>query len=110
MTSYPKVLEPCVQVKMFGGFVRWQADLPPPDDAMPARMALTTIGTALRYTGGPNAGPVHLNCQLREPLGPSPATWDPAALQVRAAVAIGYRVLSYVAPLIRPTHDNMCHI
>ena len=67
---------------MFGGYVRWQVDLPPPDDAMPARMALTTIDTAVRHTGGPNPGPVHINCQLREPLAPSVVPWNRMALQV----------------------------
>ena len=70
---------------MFGSYVRWQADLPPPDDAMPARMALTTIDAAVRHATGPAAGPVHLNCQLREPLGPAPADWRRTALTVRLA-------------------------
>ncbi len=67
---------------MFGSYVRWQADLPPPDDAMPARMAVTTIDAAVRHATGPAAGPVHLNCQLREPLGPGPADWQRSALTV----------------------------
>ena len=70
------------QVKMFGSYVRWQADLPPPDDAMPARTAITAIDVAMRHATGPAAGPVHLNCQLREPLGPGPADWQRSALQV----------------------------
>ena len=67
---------------MFGGYVRWQVDLPPPDDAMPARMALTTINTALHCAAGQASGPVHINCQLREPLAPTPANWDRSALKV----------------------------
>jgi len=67
---------------MFGSYVRWQADLPPPDDAMPARMAVTTIGAAVRHATGPAAGPVHLNCQLRDPLGPGPTDWRRSALTV----------------------------
>ena len=67
---------------MFGGYVRWQADMPPPDDDIPARMALTTIDVALRHATGASAGPVHLNCQLREPLGPTPTDWQRAALKV----------------------------
>jgi hypothetical protein len=43
---------PLVQVKHFGGFVRYQSDLPPPDSANPARMVLTTLDQAVyRSTG-----------------------------------------------------------
>ena len=79
---------------MFGGYVRWQVDLPPPDDAVPARMALTTVDAAVRYAGGPNAGPVHINCQLREPLAPTEAPWDRRALQVRSHE--GGRIPSFI--------------
>lgn len=79
--SFPS---PRLQVKMFGSFVRWQVDLPPPDDVMPARMALTTVDAAVRYAGGPNAGPVHINCQMREPLTPAQAAWNRASLKVRS--------------------------
>ena len=82
MSGNDRDLVPDPQVKMFGSFVRWQVDLPPPDDAMPARMALTTVDAAVRYARGPNAGPVHINCQMREPLTPAAAPWDRAAVQV----------------------------
>lgn len=81
--AYSHALNP--QVKMFGSYVRWQADLPPPDDAMPARVAVTTIDAAVRHATGPAAGPVHLNCQLREPLGPTSSAWGYTALAVSLA-------------------------
>jgi isochorismate synthase/2-succinyl-5-enolpyruvyl-6-hydroxy-3-cyclohexene-1-carboxylate synthase/2-succinyl-6-hydroxy-2,4-cyclohexadiene-1-carboxylate synthase/O-succinylbenzoate synthase len=53
------------QVKLFGSYARWQADLPPPDDALPARMVLSAVDTAVQRATGPHPGPVHLNCQFR---------------------------------------------
>ena len=73
---------------MFGRYVRWQVDMPPPDDAVPARMALTTVDVALRHATGASPGPVHLNCQLREPLGPRPTDWRRAALKVHCCCAL----------------------
>ena len=63
-----------MQVKIFGSYVRWAQDLPPPDSKTPGRMLLTALDTAVhiamnRYS----AGPVHLNLQFREPLAPTPA-------------------------------------
>ncbi|KAK9806829.1 hypothetical protein WJX72_004058 [[Myrmecia] bisecta] len=69
------------QVKIFGGCTRWAVDVPPPDPAVPARMVLTTVDTAVRYATGTPAGPVHLNCQFREPLAPVQAAWPEPVLQ-----------------------------
>lgn len=67
------------QTDRFGGDLRWQSDLPPPDDQIPARVVLTTAAHAVsRAING--AGPVQVNCQFREPLAPTPAPWDPACL------------------------------
>jgi isochorismate synthase/2-succinyl-5-enolpyruvyl-6-hydroxy-3-cyclohexene-1-carboxylate synthase/2-succinyl-6-hydroxy-2,4-cyclohexadiene-1-carboxylate synthase/O-succinylbenzoate synthase len=71
-----------IQVKIFAGYTRWAADLPPPDQAMPARMALTVVDSAFRHCVGPGPGPVHLNLQFREPLAPSAAPWPHTVLQV----------------------------
>ncbi len=60
------------QTKMFGDYVRWQATMPCPDEAVPARMVLDTVDCAVfRATRAP-AGPVHLNCMFRDPLAPVP--------------------------------------
>ena len=70
------------QVKIFGGYTRWAMDLPAPDSKVPAAQYLTTIDTAIRFATGQNSGPVHLNCQFRDPLGPATREWDPCILQV----------------------------
>ena len=67
-------------MKIFGGYVRWAADLGPPDAAVPARAALAAADEAVRRASGPAAGPVHLNLQFREPLAPVAAPWPKQAL------------------------------
>lgn len=79
--EHPQTYNP--QVKLFGGYTRWSADLPAPTDTAPARSLLSTLGTAVRSAAsGPAPGPVHLNCQFREPLAPLQADWSRACLQV----------------------------
>lgn len=58
------------QVNIFGGYVRWQVDLPCPDGSIDPCMVLTTIDQAVHAARSGLAGPVHLNCMFREPLGP----------------------------------------
>ena len=70
------------QVKIFGGYTRWAVDVPPPDHAMPLRSLLTAVDTAVRYASGASAGPVHMNCQFREPLAPAAAHWPSTLLKV----------------------------
>ena len=53
------------QVKLFGTFARWHADLPSPLDSLPARSLLSTVDTAVQRATGAPPGPVHLNCQFR---------------------------------------------
>ena len=64
------------QVKIFGSYARFEVDLAPPGDGSPARVAATAVATAVRHLHGPRPGPVHVNCQFRDPLGPSGAEWD----------------------------------
>lgn len=72
-----------MQVKMFGGYARWHADLPAPSDAIPARSLLSSLDHAARAAGAAaRPGPVHLNCQFREPLAPVAGSWSRACLQV----------------------------
>ena len=59
------------QSGIFGGFVRWAFDLPVPDPGFPAAALLSTVDHAVHRALGPPAGPVHLNCMFREPLGPT---------------------------------------
>lgn len=59
------------QIKIFGNYVRWFFDLPCPTGKIAPEMVLTTIDQACyRAVRGP-AGPVHVNCQFREPLAPN---------------------------------------
>jgi isochorismate synthase/2-succinyl-5-enolpyruvyl-6-hydroxy-3-cyclohexene-1-carboxylate synthase/2-succinyl-6-hydroxy-2,4-cyclohexadiene-1-carboxylate synthase/O-succinylbenzoate synthase len=65
------------QSKIFGTFTRYYADLPPPGDGAPARVWATAANAATRVLRGARPGPVHLNCQFRDPLGPVRAPWNP---------------------------------
>ncbi|GAB4817906.1 hypothetical protein N2152v2_004952 [Parachlorella kessleri] len=70
------------QVKIFGSFTRWHADLPTPTDAVPARSLLSDIDNAARAaTASARPGPVHLNCSFRDPLAPVAAEWSRACLR-----------------------------
>ena len=53
------------QVKLFSPFVRWQGDLPP---ELSETYFRSTIGQALFHAVENPPGPVHINCQFREPL------------------------------------------
>lgn len=74
------------QVKIFGGYTRWAVDVPPPDHVVPVRGLLTTTDAAVRFATGTPAGPVHINCQFREPLAPNVAEWPKSLLKVASAV------------------------
>ena len=60
-----------VQSGMYGNYVKWDFDLPCPDESISPRFVLTTIDQAVYQTACPPSGPVHLNCMFREPLAPS---------------------------------------
>lgn len=57
----------CDQVKFFGSYVRWQAEIPAAEPQLSDEWLGSTVAHAVfRATNSP-AGPVHLNCQFREP-------------------------------------------
>lgn len=88
------------QTKIFGGYVRWQIDLPCPDEKIPPEMVLTTISQAVyRATRAP-AGPVHVNCMFREPLAPIADGCDLRAYRgsISAWAAGGKPYTTYCAP------------
>jgi len=58
------------QVKIFGDYVRWQVDVPPPTDEIDPAYVLTTVDQAIHRTTRAPAGPVHVNCMFRKPLEP----------------------------------------
>lgn len=67
------------QVKIFGGYVRWFFDLPCPATEISPRFVLGTVDQAFAQA---QTGPVHLNCQFREPLAPSIRPYDRKGIEV----------------------------
>ncbi|XP_048134972.1 protein PHYLLO, chloroplastic isoform X2 [Rhodamnia argentea] len=63
------------QVNHFGSFVRYFFSLPVPSDRIPARMALTTLDSAVHWATSAPCGPVHVNCPFREPPDGRPEKW-----------------------------------
>jgi isochorismate synthase/2-succinyl-5-enolpyruvyl-6-hydroxy-3-cyclohexene-1-carboxylate synthase/2-succinyl-6-hydroxy-2,4-cyclohexadiene-1-carboxylate synthase/O-succinylbenzoate synthase len=62
------------QVNIFGNYTRWDCDLEAPLESTPVIHAVEKVGEAVRAacaTPAVPAGPVHLNCQFREPLAPT---------------------------------------
>ncbi len=58
------------QLNLYGKYVRWFSDLPCPSEEIDFQELLTAIDRAVSAAMGTTAGPVHLNCPLREPLAP----------------------------------------
>jgi 2-succinyl-5-enolpyruvyl-6-hydroxy-3-cyclohexene-1-carboxylate synthase len=58
------------QSNFFGDYVRWQFDLPSPNEEINPEMVLTTIDHAVYQATSDPRGPVHINCHFREPLAP----------------------------------------
>ena len=57
----------CDQVKIFGNYVRWQAEIPAHEPQLSDQWLGTTVAQAVFRSMLPPHGPVHLNCQFREP-------------------------------------------
>lgn len=56
------------QVKLFQNDIRWQVDLPCPDEKLPKGYLPSLISHAIAMTTYPIPGPVHINAMFREPL------------------------------------------
>ncbi len=59
------------QFHLYGDYVRWQHNLPPPDENIKPAMLLTVIDQAVYQATRQPAGPAHVNCMFREPLAPT---------------------------------------
>lgn len=75
------------QVGIFGTFVRWSGDIAAPAEGEPAGRATQLASRAAALANGDAAsdepraapGPVHLNVEFREPLGPDGGEWPETA-------------------------------
>jgi len=68
------------QVRLYGDYARFFADLPCPEADIDPAYVLSTVDQAVARAHGPAPGPVHLNCMFREPLVPEelkPKPYDP---------------------------------
>ncbi|MFB6279749.1 MAG: 2-succinyl-5-enolpyruvyl-6-hydroxy-3-cyclohexene-1-carboxylic-acid synthase, partial [Salinibacter sp.] len=91
------------QVKIFGDYVRWQVDVPPPSDEINPAYVLTTANQAVHRTQRAPAGPVHVNCMFRKPLEPVESETTvtiPATVEDWAAGAEPYT--QYPTPVATP--------
>lgn len=64
------------QVRIFGSHVRWETQIPVGDPAVSDRWLAGVIAHAVAMATRAPQGPVHLNCQFREPLRSAPTTTD----------------------------------
>lgn len=64
------------QSGLFANYVRWQHEMPCPDLLIPPQTVLTAIDHTAYRAAIPPEGPVHINCQFREPLAPVEAPFD----------------------------------
>lgn len=95
------------QVKIFGDYVRWQVDVPPPSGEVDPAYVLTTADQAVHRATRPPAGPVHVNCMFRKPLDPvetEASVSVPAAVQEWAADAAPYT--QYPTPTPTPPGED----
>ncbi|KAF6171682.1 hypothetical protein GIB67_007203 [Kingdonia uniflora] len=94
------------QVNHFGSFVRFFFNLPPPNDGIPARMALTTVDSAVYLATNAPYGPVHINCPFREPLEGTPEEWRLSCLK---GLNVWMSTLEPLTKYIRIRHSHSCN-
>jgi 2-succinyl-5-enolpyruvyl-6-hydroxy-3-cyclohexene-1-carboxylate synthase len=100
------------QPGIFGRYVRWQFDLPCPDEKFPLTALLTTADQAVFRTQYPLAGPVHLNCMFREPLGPQRVAYPRRALLKPLArwLASAQPFTRYATPRATPSANEVADV
>lgn len=94
------------QVQIFGKFVRWFSDLPCPSAEIEPAFVLSSIDHALGRMRS-ERGPVHLNCQFREPFLPEmPAPMGfPSSLTAWRNSQEGFDSFQYAYPQITQIRD-----
>ncbi|MEN9938223.1 MAG: hypothetical protein RLZZ387_4802 [Chloroflexota bacterium] len=99
-TGAPQTVD---QINMFGSHAKWFVDLAEPDEAPELlRYTRAVAARAAATASQAPAGPVHLNCPLREPLVPRPGDAPPPWEQQPAD-----RPLVTVAPGLRAPQPEL---
>ena len=65
-----------IQPGIYSHYVRWEFDLPCPNENIKPEFVLTTVDQAIAKALEAPPGPVHLNCPFREPLAPEDTDSD----------------------------------
>lgn len=109
----------CDQVRLFTNHVRWQTDLPCPDDRIPEKYLASTISHAVAMTQSFLGGPVHINCMFREPLFSSgfesapfnleTAVRDCITLPSQTAVSRLKKHAHFEHPHLHPSQESIAH-
>jgi 2-succinyl-5-enolpyruvyl-6-hydroxy-3-cyclohexene-1-carboxylate synthase len=81
-----------IQTDLYGKRVKWSFDLPAPTTEIEPNFILTTIDQAIYHSLRQPSGPVHINCQFREPLAPESNSED---------------FSNYLTPLQKWFHNNI---
>lgn len=97
------------QPGLYGRYVRWEFTLPCPTAEIKPTFLLTTVDQAYARSLGPDAGPVHVNVMLREPLAPVEDESIPAGyLDDLALWCAGRTPCTRVAPLTPRLDETTC--
>ncbi len=96
------------QENIFGGYTRWQMQLPVPSTDAPLKALLSTLAYAVAKTLGSSAGPVHLNQPFREPFEPStPDLKDPWVAPLHHWLKNGKPFSSSIVPEKQPDGNTI---
>ncbi len=96
------------QENIFGGYTRWNMQLPAPSRDTPLKALLSTIAYAVAKSLGASAGPVHLNQPFREPFEPEqPDQNDPWLAPVQEWIESGNPFSSSIVPEKQPDSNTI---
>lgn len=99
------------QPGLFGRYVRWDTDLPCPEESVPAAFVLTTVDQAV-HRAMASQGPVHVNAMFREPLAPDSDGADHTAWieGVGARVKSDRPYTEYILPRLMPSTQAVADV